>query len=112
MSDLSKIVQLAATDPRVVAIGTEGSQNDPQVRADAWSDLDVTVFVREALADPWALVQALGQPVMWQHLLNRDLFGPSSPFGIRIWCATLARDGSIGNLRRSLILTRIWPPIR
>lgn len=87
MSDLTKIVQLVANDPRVVAIGTEGSQNDPQVHADAWSDLDVTVFVREALADPWALVQALGQPVMWQHLLNRDLFGPSSA----IWDTYLVR---------------------
>jgi aminoglycoside 6-adenylyltransferase len=89
MSDLTQIFQLAEYDSRVVAIGTEGSRNDPTVSADEWSDLDVTVFARESLgADTWShWVCALGKPVIWQHLLNRDLFGPSS----EIWDTYLVR---------------------
>lgn len=89
MNDLAQIFQLAEHDSRVVAIGTEGSRNDPSVIADAWSDLDVTVFVREALGDDaWShWVCALGEPMIWQHLLNRDLFGPSS----EIWDTYLVR---------------------
>lgn len=89
MNDLAQIFQLAEHDARVVAIGTEGSRNDPSVVADAWSDLDVTVFVREALdAEAWShWVCALGDPVIWQHLLNRDLFGKSSA----IWDTYLVR---------------------
>lgn len=89
MTLLAQIFQLAAADGRVAAIGTEGSHNDPAVPADVWSDLDVTVFVREPLGDDaWsAWVCALGQPIIWQHLLNRDLFGPSSA----VWDTYLVR---------------------
>ena len=89
MSDLAQIFQLAEHDSRVVAIGTEGSRNDPTVSADEWSDLDVTVFVREALnAEAWSQwVCAIGESVIWQHLLNRDLFGKSS----EIWDTYLVR---------------------
>ncbi|WP_125708449.1 aminoglycoside 6-adenylyltransferase [Lacticaseibacillus porcinae] len=89
MSEVAQIFQLAAADPRVVAIGTEGSRNDPAVSEDAWSDLDVTVFVRESLGDDaWTKwVCAFGEPVIWQHLLNRDLFGESS----EIWDTYLVR---------------------
>lgn len=89
MNDLAQIFQFAADDSRVVAIGTEGSRNDPAVPADAWSDLDVTVFVRESLGrDAWMhWVCGIGEPVIWQHLLNRDLFGASSD----VWDTYLVR---------------------
>lgn len=86
--DLAAIIAQAAQDPAAAAIGTEGALNDAAVEADEWSDLDVTIFVKTgATIDKQAYITAFGPPVIVQHLLNQDLFGPSSA----VWDTYLVR---------------------
>ncbi|WP_390406327.1 aminoglycoside 6-adenylyltransferase [Lacticaseibacillus jixiensis] len=86
--DLAAIIAQAAQDPAVAAIGTEGALNDVALQADEWSDLDVTIFVKtDATIDKQAYITAFGAPVIVQHLLNQDMFGPSSA----IWDTYLVR---------------------
>lgn len=77
---------LSAAVANVQAIGTEGSFNNPSVIEDEWVDLDVTVFISQPV-NGWDWVVAFGQPVIWQHLQNRDLFGVSSA----VWDTWLVR---------------------
>ncbi|WP_164511973.1 aminoglycoside 6-adenylyltransferase [Lacticaseibacillus daqingensis] len=79
MTTLTQLITLATADPNVLAIGTEGASNDPSKPTDEWTDLDVTLFVREmAQADGNWWVHQLGTPTIVQHLVDSHLFGPAT----------------------------------
>ncbi|WP_179394653.1 aminoglycoside 6-adenylyltransferase [Lacticaseibacillus absianus] len=79
MTDLARLIDLAQADPNVQAIGTEGARNDHEAVADAWTDLDVTLFVRDlAAADGHWWLHQLGTPTLVQHLTDTHLFGPDT----------------------------------
>ncbi|WP_225046810.1 aminoglycoside 6-adenylyltransferase [Lacticaseibacillus kribbianus] len=88
MTDLDRIIALAEADANVVAIGTEGSSNNPDFHADPWVDLDVSIFVTDpAQADGNWWIHQLGEPTLVQHLANEALFGAAS----HIWDTYLTR---------------------
>lgn len=79
MTALATLIEHATTDPNCEAIGTEGSQNNPALAPDAWTDLDVTLVMAEptqANAEAW--LAPFGEIVIAQHFANTHLFGPSS----------------------------------
>lgn len=79
MTDLDQIIARAEKDANIVAIGTEGSGNNPELKADDWTDLDVTVFAKAPeQVDGGAWVHALGEPKLIQHLQDDQLFGPGT----------------------------------
>ncbi|WP_082397652.1 aminoglycoside 6-adenylyltransferase [Lacticaseibacillus camelliae] len=88
MADIDTIIDRAEKDPNIVAIGTEGSGNDPAQAPDKWTDLDVTLFASDpAQVDAEAWVKALGEPRLVQHLHDTHLFGP----GTGAWESWLTR---------------------
>lgn len=79
MADIDKIIECAEKDPNILAIGTEGSGNDPDQKPDEWTDLDVTLFAADpAQVDAQVWVNALGAPRLIQHLHDTHLFGPAT----------------------------------
>ncbi|WP_461225229.1 aminoglycoside 6-adenylyltransferase [Lacticaseibacillus suihuaensis] len=88
MTDLDRFITLAEADANVLAIGTEGSSNNPATHPDAWVDLDVTLFVADpAVTDGNWWIHQVGEPTLVQHLANEALFGASSS----IWDTYLTR---------------------
>lgn len=78
-TDLDKLIKLASDNKNIIAIGTEGASNDSTQISDEWTDLDVTLFVREpAREDGWWWLQQLGEPTIVQFIETQDLFGPHS----------------------------------
>lgn len=78
-TDLDKLIKLASDNKNIIAIGTEGASNDSTQISDEWTDLDVTLFVREpAREDGWWWIQQLGEPTIVQFIETQDLFGPHS----------------------------------
>ncbi|WP_461215886.1 aminoglycoside 6-adenylyltransferase [Lacticaseibacillus sp. GG6-2] len=79
MADIDKIIERAEKDLNILAIGTEGSGNDPNQTPDEWTDLDVTLFAaKPAQVDAMGWVNALGTPKLVQHLYDMHLFGPAT----------------------------------
>ncbi|WP_318764902.1 aminoglycoside 6-adenylyltransferase [Lactiplantibacillus carotarum] len=76
---LQGLIAYAQQQPWVTMVGTEGSANNDQTGADAWQDLDVTYFTADVAAfdfEDWC--QAFGQPVMYQHTEQTNLFEATS----------------------------------
>lgn len=79
MTDLQTLIALAAKNPNIVAIGTEGSSNNPALQPDAWTDLDVTLFCQDPARENGATwIKALGDPTLVQHLTQQQLFDASA----------------------------------
>lgn len=89
MDDLATILTYAAGDANVFAVGVEGSRRDAQVAVDAWTDLDVTLFVRDgAQTDGMTVLHCIGEPVIVQHLEQTGLFGDNDFW--RTWLTRFA----------------------
>lgn len=79
MTDLQTLIALAEKNPNIVAIGTEGSSNNPALHPDAWTDLDVTLFCQDPTRENGATwIKALGDPILVQHLTQQQLFDASA----------------------------------
>lgn len=79
MTDLQTLIALAEKNPNIVAIGTEGSSNNPTLEPDVWTDLDVTLFCQDPTRENGATwIKALGEPTLVQHLTHQQLFDASA----------------------------------
>lgn len=79
MTDLQTLIALAAKNPNIVAIGTEGSSNNPTLQPDTWTDLDVTLFCQDPAQENGATwIKALGEATLVQHLSHQQLFDASA----------------------------------
>lgn len=84
---LAEFITLAAADPNIQAIGTEGSTNDLAMPADDWADLDITLFATDAeQVDGPAWLRHFGAPIITEALQERGLFG-----GHELWFSWLTR---------------------
>lgn len=76
---LEKFIIYAQTHDFIQQVGQEGSANNPQVQPDDWQDYDLTYFCTDITAFSFAdWSQQFGEPVIYQHFNQNDLFGQSS----------------------------------
>ncbi|WP_317766365.1 aminoglycoside 6-adenylyltransferase [Pediococcus ethanolidurans] len=87
---IDKFIALAEKNQNILAIGIEGSLNNPQTTADKWTDTDITLFVQspEQEDGEWWIRQ-FGKPIIVQRLHSDQLFG-SSTSTWKIWLTRYA----------------------
>lgn len=87
---IDKFIALSEKNQNVLAVGIEGSLNNPQTTADKWTDTDITLFVHspEQEDGEWWIRQ-FGKPIIVQRLHSDQLFGPSTSTW-KIWLTRCA----------------------